>query len=55
MLRISFFNYSLIKCVFAKFFGGKSEEESEPNIGVFLNRRNTNKRKRKKTERYKSF
>ena len=35
MLRISFFNYSLIKCVFAKFFGGKTEEESELNIGVF--------------------
>ena len=30
-----FFNYSLIKCVFAKFFGGKTEEESELNIGVF--------------------
>ena len=33
MLGIYFFNK--IKCFFAKFFGGNSEEESELNIGVF--------------------
>ena len=35
MPRISSFKYSLINCVFAKFFGGKTEKESELNIGFF--------------------